>query len=148
MADPVKSEFARRRTQLIRLMGSDSIAILPAAPPRQRNNDVEYNYRQDSDFYYLTGFSEPEAVAVLIPGRAAGEYVLFVRDRNPEREIWDGVRAGPAGAVEHRADARHAARPFFHQFGKYLIFIGIHPSPRLNESPKLSILLLLKKVKP
>ena len=100
MADPVKAEFARRRTQLMRLMGNDAIAILPAAPVRQRNNDVEYNYRQDSDFYYLTGFSEPEAVAVLIPGRAAGEYVLFVRDRNPEREIWDGVRAGPAGAVE------------------------------------------------
>ena len=100
MADPVKGEFARRRTQLMRLMGGDAIAILPAAPVRQRNNDVDYNYRQDSDFYYLTGFSEPEAVAVLIPGRAAGEYVLFVRDRNPEREIWDGVRAGPAGAVE------------------------------------------------
>ena len=68
MADPVKGEFARRRTQLMRLMGSDAIAILPAAPVRQRNNDVEYNYRQDSDFYYVTGFSEPEAVAVLIPG--------------------------------------------------------------------------------
>ena len=67
----------------MRLMGSDSIAILPAAPVRQRNNDVEYNYRQDSDFYYLTGFSEPEAVAVLMPGRAAAEYVLFVRERNP-----------------------------------------------------------------
>ena len=100
MADPVKGEFARRRTQLMRLMGSDAIAILPAAPPRQRNNDVEYNYRQDSDFYYLTGFNEPEAVAVLIPGREAAEYVLFVRERNREREIWDGQRAGPAGAVE------------------------------------------------
>src|ERR1700727_1477220 len=105
MADPVKSEFARRRSQLMRLMGSDSIAILPAAPPRQRNNDVEYNYRQDSDFYYLTGFNEPEAVAVLIPGRALAEYILFVRERNREREIWDGQRAGPAGAVkEYGAD--------------------------------------------
>src|ERR1700733_10742832 len=100
MADPVKSEFARRRTQLMRLMGSDSIAILPAASVRHRNNDVEYNYRQDSDFHYLTGFAEPEAVAVLIPGREAAEYVLFVRERNREREIWDGQRAGPAGAVE------------------------------------------------
>ena len=100
MADPVKGEFARRRTQLMRLMASDSIAILPAAPPRQRNNDVEYNFRQDSDFYYLTGFNEPEAVAVLIPGREVAEYILFVRERNREREIWDGKRAGPAGAVE------------------------------------------------
>ena len=80
-------------------MGKDAIAILPAAPVRHRNNDVEYAYRQDSDFYYLTGFSEPEAVAVLIPGRKAAEYVLFVRDRDPTREIWDGRRAGPEGAT-------------------------------------------------
>jgi Xaa-Pro aminopeptidase len=99
MAAKVHGEFARRRAQLMRMMGRDAIAILPAAPTRQRNNDVEYNYRPDSDFYYLTGFSEPEAVAVLIPGRDAADYVLFVRDRNPEREIWDGKRAGPAGAV-------------------------------------------------
>src|SRR5579863_8102102 len=95
MADPVKAEFARRRTQLMRLMGSDAIAILPAAPVRQRNNDVEYDYRQDSDFYYLTGFGEPEAVAVLVPGRAQAEYILFVRERDPAREFWDGRRAGP-----------------------------------------------------
>jgi Xaa-Pro aminopeptidase len=93
-------EYERRRTQLMRLIGDDGIAILPAAPVRQRNNDVDYNYRQDSDFYYLTGFSEPEAVAVLIPGREAAEYILFIRERDPEREIWDGKRAGPAGAVE------------------------------------------------
>ncbi len=89
---------ARRRRQLTRLMGRDSIAILPAAPVRHRNNDVEYAYRQDSDFYYITGFSEPEAVAVLIPGREQAEYVMFVRERDPTRETWDGRRAGPAGA--------------------------------------------------
>src|ERR1700684_320828 len=100
MADPVKSEFARRRTQLMRLMGSHSIAILPAAPPRQRNNDVEYNYRQDSDFYYLTGFNEPEAGAGLIPGRALTESLLCVRERSRERGCWEGQRAGPAGAVK------------------------------------------------
>ncbi|HXA92538.1 MAG TPA: Xaa-Pro aminopeptidase [Steroidobacteraceae bacterium] len=94
-----KEEFARRRRQLMRLMGRDSIAILPAAPVRHRNNDVEYAYRQDSDFYYLTGFAEPEAVAVLVPGRSHAEYVLFVRDRDPERETWDGRRAGPEGAI-------------------------------------------------
>jgi Xaa-Pro aminopeptidase len=93
-----RDEFARRRRQLMRLMGRDSIAILPAAPVRHRNNDVEYAYRQDSDFHYLTGFGEPEAVAVLVPGRAQAEYILFVRERNPERETWDGRRAGPAGA--------------------------------------------------
>ncbi|HZO22850.1 MAG TPA: Xaa-Pro aminopeptidase [Steroidobacteraceae bacterium] len=97
-ARPAKDEFARRRRLLRRFMGRDSIAILPSAPVRHRNNDVEYAYRQDSDFYYLTGFDEPEAVAVLIPGREHGEYVMFVRDRDPTRETWDGRRAGPAGA--------------------------------------------------
>ncbi|MEZ5562434.1 MAG: aminopeptidase P N-terminal domain-containing protein [Gammaproteobacteria bacterium] len=92
-------EFSRRRRQLMRMMGQGSVAILPAAQPRMRNRDVQYPYRQDSDFYYLTGFSEPEAVAVLAPGRAGGEYLLFCRDRNPLRETWDGTRAGPANAV-------------------------------------------------
>src|SRR6185503_9723049 len=94
-----RDEFAKRRRQLMRHMGRDAIAILPAAPVRTRNNDVEYHYRPDSDFYYLTSFAEPEAVAVLIPGRPQGEYVLFVRDRDPAREAWDGPRAGPEGAV-------------------------------------------------
>jgi Xaa-Pro aminopeptidase len=99
MAGSSRDEFERRRTQLMRIIGEDGIAILPAAPVRQRNNDVEYNYRQDSDFFYLTGLNEPDAVAVLIPGRAAAQYILFLRDRDPQREIWDGKRAGPAGAV-------------------------------------------------
>jgi len=98
MATIGRDEFARRRRQLIKQMSRDSIAILPAAPVRHRNNDVEYAYRQDSDFFYLTGFGEPEAVAVLIPGREQAEYILFVRDRDPARETWDGKRAGPAGA--------------------------------------------------
>ncbi|HXV39976.1 MAG TPA: aminopeptidase P N-terminal domain-containing protein [Steroidobacteraceae bacterium] len=100
-----QDEFARRRRQLMRIMGKGAIAILPAAPVRTRNNDVEYFYRPDSDFFYLTGFAEPESVAVLIPGRPQGEYVLFVRDRDPAREAWDGTRAGPEGAVrEYGAD--------------------------------------------
>jgi Xaa-Pro aminopeptidase len=99
MADPALAEFQRRRKELMRIMGAGSIAILPAAPVRQRNGDVEYLYRPDSDFYYLTAFAEPEAVAVLIPGREAGQYVLFVRERDREREIWLGKRAGPSGAT-------------------------------------------------
>ncbi|HTQ37146.1 MAG TPA: Xaa-Pro aminopeptidase [Steroidobacteraceae bacterium] len=101
-------EFARRRRQLARIMGRGCIAILPAAKIAHRNGDVEHPYRQDSDFYYLTGFTEPEAVAVLVPGRAAAEYILFVRDRDPLRETWDGRRAGPEGAV-----ARFAADDAF-----------------------------------
>lgn len=98
-----RDEFARRRRQLMRMMGKDAIAILPAAPVRHRNSDVEYPYRQDSDFFYLTGFPEPESVAVLIPGRAQAEYVLFVRDRDASREVWDGARAGPEGATREYA---------------------------------------------
>src|SRR5580700_2889962 len=97
----LRTEFSRRRRQLMRLMGRDSIAIVPAAPVRHRNNDVEYAYRQDSDFQYLTGFGEPESVAVLVPGREHAQYVLFVRDRDPERETWDGRRAGTEGATRH-----------------------------------------------
>lgn len=100
-----KVEFARRRKQLMGLMEPNSIAIVPAAPERPRSRDTEYHYRQDSDFLYLSGFEEPQAVLVLIPGREHGEYVLFVRERNREREIWDGYRAGPEGACkEFEAD--------------------------------------------
>ena len=94
-------EHARRRRQLMRMMGRGSIAVLPTAPERLRNRDVEYPYRPDSDFYYLTGFPEPEAVLVLVPGRREGETLLFCRDRDPERELWTGRRAGPEGAIEH-----------------------------------------------
>jgi Xaa-Pro aminopeptidase len=94
-----KDEFARRRKQLMKMMGKGGIVILPAVPEKSRNSDVLYHYRPDSDFFYLTGFAEPEAVAVLIPGRPHGEYVLFVRDRDPARETWDGRRAGPEGAT-------------------------------------------------
>jgi Xaa-Pro aminopeptidase len=100
-----KDEFTRRRRQLMKMMGKGAIAILPAVPEKSRNGDVSYHYRPDSDFFYLTGFAEPEAVAVLIPGRAHAEYVLFVRDRDPARETWDGRRAGPDGATrEYGAD--------------------------------------------
>jgi Xaa-Pro aminopeptidase len=93
------AEFARRRRQLMRMAGNEGILILPAAPERIRNNDSHYPYRQDSDFWYLTGFDEPEAVLVLVPGRKHGEALLFCRERDPEREAWDGPRAGQDGAV-------------------------------------------------
>lgn len=94
------TEYARRRRALMRMMGEDAIAILPAAPLAVRNRDVEYPYRQDSDLLYLTGFPEPEAIAALVPGWEHGEFVLFCRERDPEREVWHGRRAGVDGAVE------------------------------------------------
>ncbi len=93
------TEFARRRKQLMGMVGEGGVVILPAAPVRTRSRDVEYRFRQDSDFYYLSGFAEPDAVAVLVPGRDSGEFLLFCRDRNPDKELWDGKRAGPDGAM-------------------------------------------------
>ncbi len=93
-----KQEFTRRRKQLMAMMEDNSIAILPAAPERTRSRDTEYSFRQDSDFYYLSGFAEPESVLVLIPGREHGEYVLFCREKDREKEVWNGYRAGPEGA--------------------------------------------------
>ena len=79
-------------------IGRDAIVVLAAAPERIRNNDAHYPYRQDSDFQYLTGFGEPDAVLVLVPGREQGGEILFCRDRDPERERWDGPRLGIEGA--------------------------------------------------
>jgi Xaa-Pro aminopeptidase len=81
------------------LIGPDAIAVLPTAEERVRSRDSHYPYRPDSDFYYLTGFAEPDAVAVLAPGRPEGEFLLFCRERDPQREAWDGPRAGPVGAL-------------------------------------------------
>ena len=93
-----KSENSKRRKKLMDMLGDDSIAILPAAPEKIRNRDVAFRYRPDSDFFYLTGFAEPEAVLALIPGRSQGEFILFCRERNPEQEVWHGSRAGLEGA--------------------------------------------------
>ncbi|WP_115575797.1 aminopeptidase P N-terminal domain-containing protein [Xanthomonas campestris] len=93
------AEYARRRKQLMQMAGDQAILILPAAPERVRSHDTHYPYRQDSDFWYLSGFPEPEAVLVLVPGRKHGEAILFCRERDAEREAWDGPRAGQEGAV-------------------------------------------------
>jgi Xaa-Pro aminopeptidase len=96
MTRPQLAEFMRR-------MESDSVAIIPSAPEATRSNDTRYRYRQDSDFYYLTGFDEPEAIAVVAPSRDEGKFTLFVRPRDPEHETWEGRRAGVEGAKERYA---------------------------------------------
>lgn len=88
-------DFAARRTRLMAAMEPGSVAVIPTAPTVTRNADNEYPYRHDSYFYYLTGFDEPESLLVLAHGKA----VLFCRARDPEREIWDGLRHGPEGAL-------------------------------------------------
>jgi Xaa-Pro aminopeptidase len=93
-------EFAKRRKTLLKHLNPNSIVIIPSANEMIRNGDAHYLFRQNSDFFYLTGFEEPEAIAVLIPNREDGEYILFNRTRDPSREIWDGPRAGQEGAVK------------------------------------------------
>ncbi len=90
--------FADRRKRFIDAIGPGSVAIMPSAPVAVRSGDVEFIYRQDNDFYYLTGFAEPESVALFVPD-AAEQFILFVRPRDKERETWTGRRAGLEGAV-------------------------------------------------
>jgi len=93
------AEHKRRRRALAKALGRGAVVILPAAREVVRNRDVHYPFRQDSDFAYLTGFPEPDAFAVLIPKRKDGEFVLFCRPSDPEREQWNGRRLGVEGAV-------------------------------------------------
>lgn len=94
--------FVRRRAAVLEKMRAQGggVAIIPTAPEVMRNADADYPYRHDSYFYYLTGFPEPEATLVLIAG-ARDQAILFCREKNEEREIWDGYRYGPAMAKEH-----------------------------------------------
>ena len=93
-------EYAARRLELMRRMQDGTAAVLPAARQQLRNRDVEYPFRQDSDFQYLSGFPEADAVLVIAPDREQGRFILFCREGDPEREIWTGPRITPQGAVE------------------------------------------------
>ncbi len=88
-----------RRRELMSQMEPNSIALLASAPMRYRNNDAEYLYRQNSDFFYLTGLAEEQAFLALIPGRKQGEVVLFCQEKDKTRELWTGVLLGPEAAI-------------------------------------------------
>src|SRR5213593_5100821 len=99
--------FADRRLRFAAALG-DALAIIPGAQEARRNGDVSYEFRQSSDFFFLTGFDEPDAVAVINPAHAKERYVLFVRPRDREMEIWNGRRAGTEGAIAtYGADAAY-----------------------------------------
>ena len=93
-------DYARRRTRLMNSMQPGAVAIVPAATEQRRSRDINYPFRQDSDFYYLTGFAEPDALLVLIPGRAYVQTILFCREKDPELELRDGPVLAPEGAAQ------------------------------------------------
>ena len=96
-----QSEFKKRRKQLMQRVGEGNIALIGSASMHTRNRDVNYPFRQDSDFYYLTGFNEPDALAVFVPGRAQGEYILFCREFDAKKALWEGAHSGLEGATSH-----------------------------------------------
>ena len=95
-----QKEYAKRRQQLMEFAGDEAVIIVRAAAQKVRNRDAHYPYRQDSDFLYLSGFSEHDAMIVLLPQGKTGRSILFCRERDPEREMWDGRMAGVESAVE------------------------------------------------
>lgn len=129
------ADHAERRAVLADELGQHGIAVVAATPERNRNNDVDYPYRPNSDFRYLTGFGEPQAIAVLAPGHEQGEYILFCRERDPAAETWNGHRAGTDGAVTRfGADAAYPIDEFDQRIGELLsgrerlyMTQGIHP---------------------
>ena len=94
----MKSDFKKRRKILMDKIGNDSVLIIPSARHYKRTRDVEYPYRQDSDFFYLTGFGESDSLMMLIPDKKNGQFILFCKDKDPLRERWDGPIAGPIQA--------------------------------------------------
>ena len=109
----------RRKTFMEKIAGG--VAIFPSALPAMRTHSTEYRYRQDANFYYLTGFEEPEAVCVIAPDHPEHQYVLFVRPRAPEQEVWTGKRAGVEGAKERfGADEAYPIEEFDQRISEYI----------------------------
>jgi Xaa-Pro aminopeptidase len=131
MIRPQLAEFMKR-------MDQKAVAIIPAAREATRSNDTQYRYRQDSDFFYLTGFEEPESIAIVAPGRDQ-KYTLFVRPRDPEREIWDGKRYGVDGAKsEFGAEEAHPIAEFDEKLhdildGANILYYRLGVNPELDE---------------
>lgn len=96
-----QSEFKKRRKTLMQQIGIGNIALIASASNQTRSRDVEFPFRQDSDFYYLTGFTEADSLAVFIPGRELGEYILFCREFDQKKALWEGAHAGLEGATKH-----------------------------------------------
>jgi Xaa-Pro aminopeptidase len=118
----MSDRFATRRRRLAEHIGVDGIAIIPAAVEITRSNDTTFDFHQDRDFLYLTGFHEPDAVAVITPGHPNGDYTLFVRPLDPETEAWNGYRVGTEGAKQRfGADASYDIDELDEVLTRYMI---------------------------
>lgn len=137
MSNPTISldEYAQRRKRLMAQLDDNAIVVLPGATEQPRNNDVDYPFRQHSDFLYLTGFNEPDALAVLIPGREDGPYLLFCRPRDRDMEIWNGYRLGPEGVVSQLlVDEAHELNDLDEQMPQLLAGRSVVYSPMGQDS--------------
>ncbi len=137
--------FKHRRERFLKALDG-APAILPSAPVAIRSNDVEFTYRQNSDFYYLTGFPEPESLAVFAPGHPDGEFVLFVRPHDKERETWTGPRAGVEGAVaDYGADRASLSEELERILPRYLESAAqVHYPLGVNERLDVTMLRLIR----
>jgi Xaa-Pro aminopeptidase len=119
--DATADTFRERRRRFMQAIGEGACAVLPSAPTAMRSGDVEFVYRQDSDFHYLTGFTEPDSILLIAPGHPDGEFVMFVRPRDKERETWTGKRAGVEGAMmKYLADKAYPVDEFEKVLPRYL----------------------------
>jgi Xaa-Pro aminopeptidase len=120
MPETMQAEYRQRRQQFMAKMGT-GVGVFRSAPMSVMHNDVDYNFRQESDFFYLTGFDEPEAVAVLIPNHPEHQFVLFVRPKDPEKETWSGRRVGVEQAkTQYGADAAYGIADLDQKLPHYL----------------------------
>lgn len=111
----------QNREAFIEKMGRGGVAIFASTPPAIWNHDTEYNYRPDPNFYYLTGFEEPESICVIAPDHPKHQYILFVRPKDKQAEIWNGKRVGVKNARKHYgADKAYPIEKFSEKIGKYL----------------------------
>ena len=118
----MSDRYADHRRRLAKEIGPEGLAVIPAATEVIRNDDVPHQFRQDSAFWYLTGFHEPDAVAVIAPDHDEGDYALFVRPKDPAKEVWTGIRAGKEGATEKfHADVAHEIGDLDSVLGRLMI---------------------------
>ena len=137
--DQAVSEYGQRRQRLIDAI-EGGVAIIASAPTAIRNNDVHHPYRQDSDFYYLTGFCEPDSILVLDARASSQQTILFVRARDPDRELWDGKRAGVDGAVQdYGANVAYPIEEFRARIAEVLggtpsVYYRVGDNPAIDET--------------